>query len=691
MFNLVVLLINAIILTNSYTLYGCGSNSRSQLGISSTATPTPIFPSIDAIDVSSGEHHTIVLDSTGRVHTFGNNEYYQLGHNGTGSKTPEILDLPFLVSDIFTGDYNTFLVSENGELYGFGLNLNGQLGIGNFDDHALPTLIDFNHTAIVNVQATLNHTLVLDDNNTLYGIGSDKSAQLGGSYGVNMHTPVILNYNTLKIAAGDKFSLFLLANNTLYGMGTNNFGQLGKGFIAGCSSPCVINTSFVVGDICAGLLHTIILDSTEHVYSMGNNQYLQLGHNGGDKTVPTQIEYISNITAIRCNNLHTLIMDQLGTIFSFGYQTEGRLCLGTPNTPPSPTEIFQIDDGTIEDFIAGGQTSFFLVGVAKTTTVSKSSSEVDGTTSISSYDSLIYASSSSSSSDDDEGYTIEESLSSSSLSLSSTEVSSVIDGEFVVIEEDYEGVFEEDNKDLLFKNGDYKNITTVTVSDSTVTVQQSIITIIDLVVIHSEINMENSDIFVDNHVNFGVSSIILSDSHLIVSGNMSISNSIIKFSDGATLSINGCLVIDGPTTINIDATSGIGEIISYDCIVGDIDDLNITVYNADTTCETVGEVSDSALSTVFVCDQGRGNWWVYLIVGVVLCVLILFLLVSVVAYKARIRESINLIRKRQKDVDDNRLVMDSLKNLKCEIAITQGQFEDLEELVNEQEFTSSCS
>ena len=78
-------------LTVSGQLFMWGSNTFGQLGLGDTMRrPTPrvvqLMQSQCIVSVCCGEHHTVVLTSTGAVFTWGGGNYGQLGHGNTNQQ-----------------------------------------------------------------------------------------------------------------------------------------------------------------------------------------------------------------------------------------------------------------------------------------------------------------------------------------------------------------------------------------------------------------------------------------------------------------------------------------------------------------------------------------------------------------------------------------------------------------------------
>ena len=113
------------------------------LNISATASgifleyPDSKIKSFDTLfnitPIACGANHTVLLDSTGKVYTFGNNFYGQLGRgNTTSTNTPgTALSLSAVIVAVACGANHTVLLDSTGKVYTFGNNFYGELGIGN--------------------------------------------------------------------------------------------------------------------------------------------------------------------------------------------------------------------------------------------------------------------------------------------------------------------------------------------------------------------------------------------------------------------------------------------------------------------------------------------------------------------------------------------------------------------------------
>ncbi|MGD9760961.1 MAG: InlB B-repeat-containing protein [Candidatus Izemoplasmatales bacterium] len=257
---------SAIALSSYGRVFTWGINEAGQLGdgtVTANYTPTDITSRFllaigeEIIQVEFGYAHAGLLTSLGRVYTWGNNGYGQLG-NGLLISSSDPLDitanLGLAVGDqvqiIVLESAFTAVLTDNGELYTWGENRYGQIGDGSNDYKTLPQRITPNlnlniDEKVILFDASGFHTLAYTNEGRLFSWGYNSDSQLGYFDFVNRNYPDIINQyldlnpdeTITKIILGYKDSAFITSENNVYRWGDNNQGQLNDNSAVDISTP----------------------------------------------------------------------------------------------------------------------------------------------------------------------------------------------------------------------------------------------------------------------------------------------------------------------------------------------------------------------------------------------------------------------------------------------------------------------
>ena len=379
---------NSLFLTNDGTVYSCGLNNSSQLGLGDTINrniPTLISPNIGTLTISNiscGNGHSLFLTNTGRVYSFGTNTDGRLGLGDTTNR-----NVPTLISTT-VGSFNTLTISaisvgatsfhslfltNTGKVYTCGLNDNGQLGLGDTTNRNVPTLISttvgsFNTLTISAIAGAYKHSLFLTNTGKVYTCGLNTYGQLGLGDTAIRNVPTLIattvgSFNTLTISAiagGSFHSAFLTNTGNVYTCGLNTNGQLGLGDTTTRNVPTLIATTvgsfntLTISDISCGWSHSLFLTNTGKVYTCGVNTDGQLGL--GDtaiRNVPTLIATTVGsfntltISAIFSGASHSLFITNYGKVYTCGRNIEGQLGIGDNANKNIPTIIPTFNNTTI--------------------------------------------------------------------------------------------------------------------------------------------------------------------------------------------------------------------------------------------------------------------------------------------------------------------------------------------------------
>jgi alpha-tubulin suppressor-like RCC1 family protein len=239
------------------SIYGTGLNSNGQLGISSgnvtQQTSLAAGSKMQSVAtkipkaINCGTAYTIVLMTDNTIYGTGLNTNGQLGIS-TGNVTQQTtLQLMQSVAtkipiEVACGTSHTIVLMSDGSVYGTGLNSNGQLGIatGNVTQQTTLQLMQSvpNKTA-KDIACGASHTIVLMNDNTIYGTGLNTNGQLGIATGnVTQQTTLQLmeqipSKTPVAISCGVAITFVLMSDGSLYGIGLDTTGQLGKGYGSG--------------------------------------------------------------------------------------------------------------------------------------------------------------------------------------------------------------------------------------------------------------------------------------------------------------------------------------------------------------------------------------------------------------------------------------------------------------------------
>jgi alpha-tubulin suppressor-like RCC1 family protein len=129
------------------------------------------------IDISCGQHHTLMVDINNNTYSFGLNSFGQLGLNHYDNIYSPTQILNFKIKKVFTGETFSIILTNNDQLFSFGSNSFGELGLGysSTKNITIPTEINHNFTKykIKQISCGSYHTLILDQNGDVYSFGKN--------------------------------------------------------------------------------------------------------------------------------------------------------------------------------------------------------------------------------------------------------------------------------------------------------------------------------------------------------------------------------------------------------------------------------------------------------------------------------------------------------------------------------------
>lgn len=328
------------------SIYTCGAGIGSPLEHHTPKiAPHPLSPTgerANIVQIALGASHMVLLDAEGRVYTFGSNDHGQLGHGDRETRrAPTLLALPpplARIVQIAAGDYHTVLLDSEGRVYTFGNGHNGELGLGDCEGRLAPARVEMlTGGRIVLVSANASRNAVVSEDGHIYAwgcyyesCGDDRHPDLRPD--LVGYFPPALGRIVQVLAFGD--STFMLTDAGLVYACPNEPGNR-EHRLAPVAVPTLLTQEggqpFIV-QIAVGSNHAILLDRDGRVFTVGDNQDGQLGHGDRDRrdaptlvTLPSTVGRVVRISGGEC---HSVLLDADGNVYTCGLGAYGALCHG---------------------------------------------------------------------------------------------------------------------------------------------------------------------------------------------------------------------------------------------------------------------------------------------------------------------------------------------------------------------------
>lgn len=322
-----------------------GNNLDGQLGNGSfDYDPHPVPSKIDGLDnavaITGGSSHSVVLTSDGTVWSWGNNMFGQLG-NGTftqkNSSPAPISSLTGVIA-ISSGGYSTLALKSDGTVWSWGNNYYGQLGDGTAISKNTPVNVT-GLSEIISIASGGQFSMALRSDGTVCTWGRNPYGQLGNGtadgniypYPVHPFPGHVLGLGDVtSISGGGNHGMALMKDGTVWTWGINNRGQLGDGTFTQRNTPVKVYGLEGVKTIAAGHAHSMALSSNGEVWVWGIL---------GNSNRPIKVEGLNDIVAIDAGNDFSLAIKSDGTLWAWGWNPYGQLGDGTTENKNIPTQL----------------------------------------------------------------------------------------------------------------------------------------------------------------------------------------------------------------------------------------------------------------------------------------------------------------------------------------------------------------
>jgi len=283
--------------------------------LSYDATPVQLDGIDDVVQIAAGADHLLMLSGEGEIFSFGANQYGQLG-DGTYTAS---MEHPVQVSGVSSavsidaGARHSIALLESGDVLAWGDNRSGQLGDPGFTENgsALAAPVSLNDSDIQSIDVGADHTLALNAQGQLYSWGGGSQGQLGlGDFDDHAQPTVIsipaaeegTDAQVVSFSAGSWHSFAQRSDGVVFSWGNNDYGQLGPDSSdTEEASPVEQGSLSFLSSIHAGDRHNVGQDATGSAFRWGAHRQGQLGVQGTVKAATPQSlegDYLSVVSSI---------------------------------------------------------------------------------------------------------------------------------------------------------------------------------------------------------------------------------------------------------------------------------------------------------------------------------------------------------------------------------------------------------
>ncbi|XP_022244595.1 X-linked retinitis pigmentosa GTPase regulator-like [Limulus polyphemus] len=303
------------------------------------------------------------VPDTGAIFTFGKSRF---ADNIPGKFW--IRDDPVL--QVACGDEHTALVTASGRVFTFGSNEWGQLGHGHTKLLHKPTCVKgLKQERVILAACGKSHTLIATDGG-VYGFGANGERQLGitsdqPSFLEPVHVKELDGIDIKMICAGAEHSMALTDRGAVLVWGSGDEGQLGLTDITDNASPTELKLEASVICISAGYYHSALVTEDGKLYTFGEGVGGKLGLPETLLKKNTRPQSVSGIQGkvvwVSCGGNHTLALTADGRPYSFGDGNNGQLGLGTKVLDaPTPQPVRGLEGLKIARASSGENHTAFL-------------------------------------------------------------------------------------------------------------------------------------------------------------------------------------------------------------------------------------------------------------------------------------------------------------------------------------------
>ncbi|XP_049850244.1 uncharacterized protein LOC126322375 [Schistocerca gregaria] len=239
------------------------------------------------IRISCGSTHAAVVTDQGKLFTWGQGIYGQLGLGAVLQRyTPyEVTTLgsEVFINDVQAGSFHTAIITSAHSLYTCGAGTHGELGHGDFKNLYYFTMVSYlKKLKIVQVSCGRYHTAAVTSGGSVYTFGAGEHYQLGHGNDLSLSTPKCIDiFKRIKakikqVSCGAYHTVSVSVCGQLFVWGTGKEGELGLGTqnkVATVPTLNDIHHDMSVSKAYASDGCTMVISDVGKIWAMGANAY----------------------------------------------------------------------------------------------------------------------------------------------------------------------------------------------------------------------------------------------------------------------------------------------------------------------------------------------------------------------------------------------------------------------------------
>eukprot|EP01080_Neovahlkampfia_damariscottae_P000904 gene904-9814_t len=262
----------------------------------------------------------------------------------------------------------TFDINDTPKVFSFGINESGELADGNTStNRSTPYQVQKENYMIKKLCPGFSQFFVIKNYSEAFGVGNNIKSHLGvgnASNNYNFVTTFSSIFNQKQeveeVQGGEYHSILLTTSGHVYSIGDNEYGQLGVGTKIAISRSYIKANVSNIKQISTFRYHNLLLNSSGSVYAYGYGEYGELGQ--GDETirfVPTLVPNFNNVKQVAAGDFFSLMLLETGMVYGMGRNFFGALGDGTKISRTTPVPI-ALENSNIVYIAAGGGHSMIL-------------------------------------------------------------------------------------------------------------------------------------------------------------------------------------------------------------------------------------------------------------------------------------------------------------------------------------------